>query len=125
MILTGSSFVEIDSPIQDQRVPLNATLNISGTSEDNKYSKCKVMIVVNKEFPYRDTQPIDNFGRGDYSKWIFILTPDYTKLQPGENKITSKAVFDEYHRTMVRDNDTGWYIKHFSISVTGMMNSGR
>jgi hypothetical protein len=30
-------------------------INISRASEYNKYSKGKVMIVVNKEFPYRET----------------------------------------------------------------------
>ena len=125
MIQMASSFVEINSPIQNQQIPLNAILNISGTSEDNKYSKCKITIVVNKEFPYRGAQSVDNFGRGDYSKWSFILTPDYTKLQPGENKITSKAECDEFHRTLIKDNTTGRYIKHSTINVTGMINSAR
>ncbi|MDF0680664.1 MAG: hypothetical protein P0116_06840 [Candidatus Nitrosocosmicus sp.] len=120
---TGSSFVEINSPIQDQQIPRNAIINISGTSQDNNYSKCKIMIVVNKEFPYRDIKPIDNFSRVDYSKWSFILTPDYTKLKLGENKITSKAVCDEYHITMAKDNVTGRYIKHSSVNVTGIINS--
>ncbi len=35
------------------------------------------MIVINKEFPFRETQPIDNFGQADYSEWSFILTPEY------------------------------------------------
>ena len=125
MIQTGSSFVEIIFPIQNQQIPLNTKLYISGTSDDNKYSKCKIMIVVNKEFPYRETQPIDNFGHGDYSKWSFILTPDYTKLHSGENKITSKAVCDEFHRTLVQDNVTGRFIKHSSVNVTGILNSVR
>lgn len=125
VIQTGSSFVDINSPIQNQQIPLNAMLNISGTSEDNKYSKCKIMVVVNKEFPYRDTKPIDNFGRVDYSKWSFILTPDYTELKLGENKITSKAVCDEYHRTLVKNNVTGQYVKHSSVNVTGITNSLR
>ncbi|MDN5866412.1 MAG: hypothetical protein L0H55_03325 [Candidatus Nitrosocosmicus sp.] len=125
MIQTGNSFVEINFPTQNQQIPQNTIINISGTSEDNKYLECKVMIVVNKEFPYRETRPIDNIGQGDYSKWSFILTPDYTKLQPGENKITSKAICDEFHRTLVKDNVTGQYIKHSSVNVTGMINSVR
>lgn len=122
---SSSSFVEINFPLQHQQIPLNTLMNNLGTSEDNKYSKCKVMTVVNKEFPYREATPIDNFGQGDYSKWSFILTPDYTKLQPGDNKITSKAVCDEFHRTLVKDTVTGLYIKHSGVNVTGMINSAR
>ncbi len=83
------------------------------------------MIVVNKEFPYIEAQPVDNFGRGDYSKWSFILTPDYTKLQPGENKINLKAGCDKFHKSLVKDNVTGRYIKHSSVNVTGMINSAK
>lgn len=85
------AFVEINTPMKNQQVPLGIILNISGTSEDNKLSKCKITIVVNNEFPYRETHPIGNFGHGDYSKWSFVLTSEYTKLNLGENKITSKA----------------------------------
>jgi hypothetical protein len=35
------------------------------------------MIVFNKEFPFRETQPRDNFGQADDSEWSFILTPEY------------------------------------------------
>ncbi len=125
IIQTSSSFVEINFPLQHQQIPLNTILNISGTSEDNNYSNCKVMFIVNKEFLYMETQPIDNFGQGGYSKWSFILTLEYTKLRPGDNKITSKAVCDEFHRTLVKDIVRGLYIKHSSVNVNGRVNSDR
>jgi hypothetical protein len=44
-------------------------------------------------------------------------------LQAGENNISSKSIWDEFHRTLVQDNITGRFVKHPSVDVTGMINS--
>jgi hypothetical protein len=80
------------------------------------------MLVINKEFPYREVTPIDNIER-DFSKWSFILTSNnYTTLTLGENKLTSKSECDKPYFDLVRDNSTGKYIKHSSVNVTGISN---
>jgi len=117
----GYAFVKIIFPVKNQHILINAPINISGISEDTKYSNCKIMLVINKEFPYREVIPVDNFG-GDFSKWSFMLTSDYATLDLGENKITSKTECDIFDESLIRDNSTGKYIKHFSINVTGISN---
>jgi hypothetical protein len=118
----GNAFVEIISPVKDQQIPIDIPINISGVSKDTKSSDCNVMLVINKEFPYREVTPAD-YVDGDFSTWSFMLTSNnYTTLNLGENKITSKAECNKSYIDLVRDNNTGKYIKHSSINVTGISN---
>lgn len=119
---SGNAFVKILSPSKNQQIPINTPVNISGTSKDTVNSDCKIMLVVNKEFPYREVVPLNNFGKGDYSKWSFMLTSEYSQLTLGDNKITSKAECDKSYNSFVKDSSTGKYIKHSSVNVTGVSN---
>src|SRR6188472_4154590 len=83
--------VRITSPTKGQPVPVGKDLIISGTSVDNATaSDCKVSVKVNFVSPYHDALPSGSRGINDYSKWTFTLTPAYTTIKPGQNKIISK-----------------------------------
>ena len=114
----ASAFVNIVSPSKGEPVPAGSTLEISGTSDDNAQFNCKIQVIVNDKRPYQETTPV---GPGDYSKWIFIVTPQYAEIEEGINKITSKAICDAAHEPfLVLDPLTKQYVKHYSINVTGV-----
>ena len=68
----ASAFVNIVSPSKGEPVPTGSSLEISGTSNDNAQTNCKTQVIVNDKRPYQETTPV---GPGDYSKWVFIVTP--------------------------------------------------
>ena len=114
----ASAFVNIVSPSKGEPVPAGSTLEISGTSDDNAQFNCKIQVIVNDKRPYQETTPV---GPGDYSKWVFIVTPQYAEIEEGINKITSKAICDAAHEPfLVLDPLTKQYVKHYSINVTGV-----
>jgi hypothetical protein len=83
--------VRITSPTKGQPVPVDKNLTIYGTSVDNATaSDCKVSVKVNFVKPYHDALPTGSGGINDYSKWTFTLTPAYTTIKEGQNKIISK-----------------------------------
>ena len=113
----AGAFIQITSPPKNELVPAGSPLEISGTSDDNAQFNCKIQVIVNGKRPYQDATPVT--GPGDYSKWSFTITPQYTEIEPGINKITSKAICDApYELFLVRDN-----IKFYSINVTGTTSS--
>ena len=65
-------------------------LDIYGTSEYNIISDCKVSVIVNGIKPYQLAIPHGDAGVNDYSRWSFTLTPEYTNIKEGQNKITAK-----------------------------------
>ena len=114
----ASAFVNIVSPSKGEPVPAGSSLEISGTSNDNAQTNCKIQVIVNDKRPYQETTPV---GPGDYSKWVFIVTPQYSEIEEGINKITSKAICDAAHEPfLVQDPITKQYVKHYSINVTGV-----
>jgi hypothetical protein len=114
----ASAFVNIVSPSKGEPVPAGSSLEISGTSDDNAQFNCKIQVIVNDKRPYQETIPV---GPGDYSKWVFIVTPQYAEIEEGINKITSKAICDAAHEPfLVLDPLTKQYVKHYSINVTGV-----
>ncbi len=88
--LTGG--VKINSPDKGDLVPLNSnkSLVINGVSKDNASSDCDVTIIVNNVKPYQNVQPTGIQGNNDYSTWQYTLTSNYTSINEGNNKITSK-----------------------------------
>src|ERR671932_1848990 len=93
--LSGSparmSKIKITSPTRDQQLPVGKNLTISGTSIDNATSNdCKVSVIVNKVRPYQPANATGPGGPTDYSKWKFDITPKYTTIKQGDNRITSK-----------------------------------
>ncbi len=104
--------VKITSPAKGQQVPVGKDLAVSGTSATNKTADCKVSVKVNFINPYHDASPIGVGGNNDYSKWNFTLSPAYTTIKPGQNKITAKFACA---------NDPA-LASHYSVNVTGVGN---
>lgn len=83
--------IKITSPAKGQQVPAGKDLLVSGTSASNATSPdCKVSVKVNGISPYHDVSANGRGGKDDYSKWNFTLTPAYTTIKEGQNKITAK-----------------------------------
>ena len=114
----ASAFVNIVSPPKGEVVPAGSPLTVSGTSDDNAQTNCNIQIIVNDNRPYQNTIPV---GPGDYSKWTFVVNPQYAEIEEGINTITSKALCDAPHEPfLVLDPLTRQYVKHYSINVTGV-----
>jgi hypothetical protein len=83
--------VKIISPAKGQEIPVGKDLTIYGTSIDNATSNCQVSMSVNHVKPYQPATAAGTGGANDYSKWNFVLTPNYTTIKPGpDNRITAK-----------------------------------
>ena len=118
LIRYASAFVNIVSPSKGEAVPAGSSLTVSGTSDDNAQFNCKIMVIVNDKRPYQETLPV---GPGDYSKWTFVVNPQYAEIEEGINTITSKASCDAPYESFLKlDPITKEYVKHYSINVTGV-----
>jgi len=105
--------VKITLPVKGQQVPTSKDLMIFGTSTSNATSDCKVSIKANGVGPYHNASPSGNSsssGRVDYSKWNFTLTPAYTVIKAGQNKITAKFAC----------GSNPLLTSHYSVNVTGV-----
>jgi hypothetical protein len=91
-------------------VPVGNDLIISGTSADNATSSCKVSVKVNFINPYHDASPNGPAGQNDYSRWSFTLTPEYTTIKQGQNKIIAEFA--------CTDNPS--LLSKTSVNVTGV-----
>jgi hypothetical protein len=69
-----------------------------------------VSVKVNSINPYHDASPNSGAGRSDYSKWNFTLSPTYTAIKQGQNKITAKFAC----------NNEPALVSHYSVNVTGV-----
>jgi hypothetical protein len=69
-------------------------------------------VKVNFINPYHNASPIGVGGSTDFSKWNFTLSPAYTTIKPGQNKITAKFA--------CANNPT--LASHYSVNVTGVEN---
>ena len=90
--LTGG--VKIISPDKGDLIPLNSnnSLVIKGVSKDNATSDCDVSVIVNNVKPYQSVKPTGSQGENDYSNWQYTLSSNYTNINEGSNKITSKIL---------------------------------
>ncbi|WP_458745550.1 hypothetical protein [Candidatus Nitrosocosmicus sp. T] len=90
--LTGG--VKIMSPDKGDLVPLNSnqSLVIHGISKDNATSDCDVSVIINNIKPYQNVQPTGAQGANDYSNWQYTVSSNYTNINEGNNKITSKIL---------------------------------
>jgi hypothetical protein len=108
--------VKITSPTKGEKVPVGKHVVISGTSAGNSNStsiNCQVSVIVNGIKPYRPATANGSSGSGDYSKWSFTLTPNYTAIKAGQNKITAKYA--------CANNPAA--LSHNSVNVTGLITS--
>jgi hypothetical protein len=99
--------VKIVSPIEGQQVPLDEELIASGESSDDISKDCTVSVIVNNIKPYHAASATGASGPGDYSKWNFILSSNYTDIIEGRNRITAKLSCPEF---------TKWY----SVNAIGI-----
>jgi len=82
--------VKIVSPVEGQQVPIGEELIASGESSDDTSKDCTVSIIANNIKPYQNAYPTGASGPGDYSKWSFTLSSNYTDIIEGRNRITAK-----------------------------------
>src|SRR5437899_8690606 len=104
--------VKITSPTKGEKAPVGRSLMISGTSVGNSNStaiNCLVSVIVNGIKPYHPANATGPSGL-DYSKWNFTLTPKYTTIKEGQNKITAK-----YSCANIPSS-----LSHNSVNVTGV-----
>jgi hypothetical protein len=89
-----SGGVKIISPDKGDLVPLNSnnSLVIKGVSKDNVTSDCDVSVIINNVKPYQNVKPTGVQGDNDYSNWQYTVSSNYTNINEGSNKITSKIL---------------------------------
>jgi hypothetical protein len=107
--------IKITSPTRDQQLPAGKDLTVYGISIDNSTSNdCKVSVIVNKVRPYQPATATGPGGATDYSKWKFDITPKYTTIKQGDNRITSKY-------ECANNPDANSFS---SVNLTGISNTG-
>jgi hypothetical protein len=104
-------FVTIESPAENQSIPMDSNLTISGTSYDDAATDCDVSVVLNSKTPYQRATPINGSGTNNYSNWTFTFTPSYGVPKEGQNEMTSRISCLAYPNN---------YTKFSSINVTGV-----
>src|SRR4029078_7636173 len=105
--LVSNDSVKIVSPTEGQQVPVGEELIASGESSDDTSKNCTVSVIVNNIKPYQNAYPTGVSGPGDYSKWSFTLSSNYTDIVDGGNRITAKLSCPE---------STKWY----SVNAIGV-----
>ena len=111
--LTKSLGVKITSPAQGQQIPVGIkNLPILGISSYNSTMNCQVSLIVNDVKPYQ--KAAGHSSAADYSSWNYILTPHYTSIKQGTNKLTAKL--------SCHDNSMN-VTKFYSINITGVTSS--
>jgi hypothetical protein len=83
--------IKITMPKSGESVPTSGNLTILGTSSDTGTSSCQISVIVNDVKPYQTAVATGSGGVNDYSQWKFTVTPNYTAIKEGQNKITSKV----------------------------------
>ena len=83
--------IKITMPKSGESVPISGNLTVLGTSSDTGTSSCQISVIVNDVKPYQTAVATGSGGVNDYSQWKFTVTPNYTAIKEGQNKITSKV----------------------------------
>src|SRR6188474_2836335 len=103
--------IKIVKPVTTQNVSSQEELIISGQSSDNNLKNCSVSVIVNDLRPYQKAVAKGSGGATDFSEWEFVLHNNYTHINVGQNKITSKLFCESA--------SPRWY----SVFVNGVTNS--
>jgi hypothetical protein len=113
---TKLHMIKITSPTKGQQIPAHSKFTITGTSAGNGTTSpdCRVSVIVNGIKPYQQVVPTGHGGPNDYSTWDYMLTPTYSAIKDGQNKITAKF-FCTSNRSLT---------SHNSVNVTGVANNG-
>jgi hypothetical protein len=106
--------VRITSPVKGQQVPIGI-LTVTGTSKDNATTDCQVFVIVDGVKPYQNATATGPGGATDYSKWSFTLSPKYTLIKEGMNKIATKF--------SCKPNPA--IASFYSVNVTGTRTGGK
>jgi len=106
-----TEIIKIVKPVTTQNVSSQDELIISGQSSDNNSKNCSVSVIVNDVKPYQNAVAKGSGGAADFSEWEFVLHNNYTHINAGENKITSKLFCESA--------SPRWY----SVFVNGVTNS--
>ena len=106
-----TEIIKIVKPVTTQNVSSQDELIISGQSSDNNLKNCSVSVIVNDVKPYQNAVAKGSGGAADFSEWEFVLHNNYTHINAGENKITSKLFCESA--------SPRWY----SVFVNGVPNS--
>jgi RTX calcium-binding nonapeptide repeat (4 copies) len=108
--------VNITSPERGKTIPVSSNLTVSGKSTDNPFDEiCQVSVIVNSIRPYQPATANGSIGQAsDYSRWFFILSPNYTSIKEGINEITARLSCLPSITT--GNNLTKWY----SVNITGV-----
>jgi hypothetical protein len=93
-----NEWIKIINPIEGQQVPVGKELIVSGESSDNVFKNCTVSVIANNIKPYQNSYPSAAAESGDYSKWSFTLSSNYTDILEGPNRITAKLSCPESNR---------------------------
>ncbi|MGA9152751.1 MAG: hypothetical protein WBZ36_19410 [Candidatus Nitrosopolaris sp.] len=105
--------VKITFPTKGQQIPVHSNLTVTGISVVNRTSTdCQVAVILNGIKPYQKAVPTGHGAANDYSTWNYRLTPTYTVIKQGQNKITAKLSCDKSN-----------IISHNSVNITGVTNS--
>ena len=106
--------IKITSPAKGQEIPVGIkNLPISGTSTYNSTMSCQVSLIVDDVKPYQ--KAVAAHG-ADYSSWNYTLTPHYTNIKQGPNKLTAKL--------SCHDNSMN-ATKFYSVNITGVLSSSK
>jgi hypothetical protein len=103
--------VKIIYPKKDQSADIGSNLVITGTSGYNPDHTCNVSVIINDVKPYQVASPTGTEIKNDYSTWKYALDPDYTTINEGTNKITSRLLCSDDRGKDLRK----WY----SINLIG------
>ena len=103
--------INIVNPVTTQNISSQDELIISGQSSDDNLKNCSVSVIVNDVKPYQNAVAKGSGGATDFSAWEFVLHNNYTHINEGENKITSKL--------LCASASPRWY----SVFVNGVSNS--
>ncbi len=123
--------MKIISPTSGQNVSIGSNLTISGIStgtnttaigNNNNNNRCHVSVIVNNIKPYQDATADGPNGANDYSRWHFTLSPSYSPIKEGENKITSKlsCLPAGSNVNLTNSTITNNLVKWYSVNVTGV-----
>jgi hypothetical protein len=106
--ISSPLFIKIISHSQNQAVPANIPLEISGISSDNANSNCAVYADWNDLEPMQITRASGPSGVNDYSTWTFTYDSKYHLITEGTNELTSKL------------NCDGGLTKYYTVNVIGV-----
>ncbi len=127
--------VKIISPTNGQNVSIGSNLTISGISTgtnttatgnaNNSNNHCHVSVIVNNIKPYHDATADGPDGANDYSRWHLTVSPNYSAIKAGQNKITSKlsCLLPGSNVNSTNSTITNNLIKWYSVNVTGVLES--